>query len=70
MLQTDSRRVGDENLVKVPTYISNRSNWWRVVVGNSPAPAPRAQPTSMGDLLLESGRGMAFQKRLIGGSAF
>jgi len=24
----------------------------------------------MGDLLLESGRGMAFQKRVIGGSAF
>jgi hypothetical protein len=27
MLQTDSRRVGDENLVKVPVYISKRSNW-------------------------------------------
>jgi len=39
-----------------------------VVVGNSPAPAPREQPTSEGDLLLESGRGMAFQKRVIGGS--
>jgi hypothetical protein len=37
-----------------------------MVVQNAPAPPPRKQPTGMGDLLLESRRGMAFQKRLIG----
>jgi hypothetical protein len=38
-----------------------------MVVQNAPAPPPRKQPTGMGDLLLESRRGMAFQKRLICG---
>jgi hypothetical protein len=67
MLQTDSRRVGDEKLVTVcPLHLKPLVLTGRVVIRNAPAPPPRKQPKGMGDLLRESRRGMAFQKRLIG----
>jgi hypothetical protein len=68
MLQTDSRRVGDEKLVTVcPLHLKPLMLTRRVVIRNPPAPPPRKQPTGMGDLLLESRREMVFQKHLIGG---
>jgi hypothetical protein len=69
MLQTDSRRVGDENLATdsglnlKPLVLTGR-----VVIRNPPTPAPREQPAGMGYLLLESRRGTTFQKCLIGSS--
>jgi hypothetical protein len=68
MLQTDSRRVGDEKLVTVcPLHLKPLMLTRRVVIRNAPAPTPSKQPKGMGDLLFKSGRGMTFQKRLIGG---
>jgi hypothetical protein len=67
MLQTDSRRVGDEKLVTVcPLHLKPLVLTRRMVIRNAPAPPPSKQPTGMSYLLLKSGRGMAFQKRLIG----
>jgi hypothetical protein len=67
MLQTEPPRVGDEKLVTIcalhlKPFVLTR----RMVIRDSPAPAPRKQPAGMGDLLFESGRGVTFQKRLIG----
>jgi hypothetical protein len=66
MLQTDSRRVGDEKLVTVcALHLKPLVLTRRMVIRNAPAPAPREQPTGMSDLLLKSRRGMAIQERLI-----
>jgi hypothetical protein len=66
MLQTDSRRVGDEKLVTVcPLHLKPLMLTRRMVIRNAPAPPPSKQPKGMGDLLFKSRRGMAVQERLI-----
>jgi hypothetical protein len=68
MLQTHSRRVGDEKLVTVcPLHLKPLVLTRRVIIRNPPASPPSKQPKGMGDLLFKSGHRMAFQERLIGG---